>query len=66
MRVGLTSTPSIVTSEPGTSSAAAATKAAELGSPGTVDSRPCKLRIALDRDARAAASLQCDRTSAPK
>ena len=37
------STPSMVTSEPGTISAAAARNAAEDGSPGTTTSRPVEL-----------------------
>ena len=67
----------MVTSEPGTSAAAAARNAAELGSAGTTTSRPCKLRIARDGDARlavdrlapaprrrsSAACARCDRAS---
>ena len=44
-------------SEPGTISAAAARKAAELGSPGTVDVAALELGVARDRDGARAVAL---------
>ena len=66
VRDGLSPTPSIVTSDPGTISAATSGKAAEDGSPGTTIGAAVELGLALDRDPPTAAALGLARTVAPK